>query len=269
MPIALLDDRAVLSVSGPDARKFLQGLVTCDVDALGPGQAAFGALLSPQGKILFDFFVVCAGGEEAFLLDTAKDQAPALAKRLGMYRLRAKVVIEPAASVVLAAWDGDSVEGLARFDDPRGALGQRIIAAEGTVGGDAAAYEARRIALGIPRGGADFAWGEAFPHEANMDLVNGVSFTKGCYVGQEVVSRMEHRGTARRRIVTAGLGSAKTAPGAEILAGGTMLGTMGSVADGRGLASIRIDRLAEARASGLTPTAGGAPVDLAAEPARP
>lgn len=269
MPICVLD-RAVLEVRGPDARSFLQGLVTCDVEALAPGQASFGALLTPQGKILFDFLILCADGE-TFLLDVARDLAPSLCKRLTLYKLRAKVAIAQTVKGVAAAWgESEPPHGLA-FADPRApGLGWRAIVDEPGPAGDARAYHAHRIALGVPEGGVDFAYGDAYPHDVNMDLIGGVSFTKGCYVGQEVVSRMKHRGGVRRRIARARFPQGTPASGAEIAAGDLRIGVVGSSVDGAGLASVRTDRLLDARAAGLAPRAGDAPVELfPPEPAAP
>ena len=184
-----------------------------------------------------------------------------------MYKLRAKVTIAQTADHVVAVW-GDSAPpaGLV-FRDPRDErLGSRVIVEDMPDADDSAAYEAHRIALGIPRGGADFAWGEAFPHEVNMDLLHGVSFTKGCYVGQEVVSRMQHRGTTRRRILPAAFDGPSPAQGAEIRAGDVLIGTFGSAANGHGLAAVRTDRLAEAQAAGTAVSADGTPLRIAPGP---
>ncbi len=268
MPTCMLD-RAVLEVKGPDARSFLQGLLTCDVEQLAPGQAGFGALLTPQGKILFDFLVLCAD-DETFLLDVARDLAPALLKRLSLYKLRAKVTVAHTAKGIVAVWgEGEPPHDLA-FADPRApGLGLRVVVEHAGPAEDASAYHAHRVALGVPEGGVDFAYGDAFPHDVNMDLLGGVSFTKGCYVGQEVVSRMRHRGGVRRRIARARFPEAAPPPGADITAGDARIGVVGSVSDHAGLAMVRTDRLAEARAAGLAPQAGGAAVELTPPEATP
>ena len=248
-----LKNRGVVLVSGADAADFLQGLVTNNVMALAQGRAIYAALLSPQGKILFDFLVFSAGAGD-FYLDCPRQLAADLAKRLGFYRLRAKVEItDQSAQYGVAAYDSDPALAMS-YQDPRHAsMGWRAILplAQMHGGGDFADWEARRIALGIPSGGVDFAYGDTFPHEANLDRLHGVDFKKGCYVGQEVVSRVEHRGLARKRIV--GLRYHGVAPplGAEITAGDVTLGVMGSSAKGHGLAMLRLDRLADA---------GGAPI---------
>lgn len=261
MPIALLPDRAVVALAGEDAASFLQGVVTCNVETLEPGEARLGGLLSPQGKILFDFLISRA--EDGFRLDVAADQAPGLSRRLTLYRLRAKVVVAPDPTlVVAAAWDGgETAAEVERLRDGRlPALGERLYVTQGAFSADAteAEYHAHRIALGIPEGGRDFPFGDAFPHEAMMDQLGGVDFRKGCYVGQEVVSRMQHRGTARTRLVpVVAAGGEALAPGAEITAGPRGLGTVGSTAGPRGLALIRLDRLADAVAAGEPLRAGG------------
>lgn len=263
MPIALLPDRTIVTVSGADATSFLQGVVTCNVETLAVGEARLGALLTPQGKVLFDFLISRAP-EGGFRLDTAAERAADLAKRLTLYRLRAQVTIasDPAIAVA-AAWDGagTAMETAPVQDARLPALGHRIYAAQGAFSADAteADYHAHRIALGIPEGGRDFAFSDAFPHEALMDQLGGVDFKKGCYVGQEVVSRMQHRGTARTRIVpVVAVSDSGPVTGTEITAGQRVLGTVASVAGGRGLAMLRLDRLADALAAGEPLRAGSA-----------
>jgi folate-binding protein YgfZ len=265
----LLPDRSVLEVAGEDAASFLHGLVTNDVERLAVGEARYAALLTPQGKILFDFFIYRAA--EAFFIDCPSASAADLAKRLGFYRLRAKVAIADlsAEKSVAACWDGepDAAEGFV-FLDPRDArLGFRAIQsrdAATALAARSADYEARRIALGVPKGGVDFPYGDAFPHDANMDLLQGVDFEKGCYVGQEVVSRMRHRGGVRKRIVKVRLAQPGPLPGASILAGEATIGALGSTAAGEGLALIRIDRLADAKKEGRPLTANGVRLDAEA-----
>lgn len=265
MPAVLLADRAVLSVSGADARHFLQGLVTCDMDKVAPDAPAFGALLTPQGKILFDFLIAQDG--ERFLLDTPREKAAELLKRLAFYRLRAKIDLADLSADAVVALFGDAPAppaGAVVFDDPRAlALGRRAIlpaaAAQAFARDARETYEAHRIACGVPAGGLDFAYGDAFPHEANMDLLHGVAFDKGCYVGQEVVSRMQHRGLVRKRVVKVLLDGA-AAPGAEIRAGEIAVGVLGGARDGQGLATVRLDRAEEAKGQAMT--AGAATVRM-------
>lgn len=272
MKAAFLPDRGVVKVTGDGARDFLSGLITTDTTLLRPGLGRFGALLTPQGKIMVDFLITEApsGHGGGFLIDCPKPLAQGLADKLGFYRLRAKVAIENLSDSlgVLAAWDGEaSMKPDLAFVDPRRAeLGLRILLPEelaqkatdliGAQMVDGSAYEAHRIALGVPRGGLDFTYGDAFPHETNMDRLHGVDFDKGCYVGQEVVSRMQHRGTARTRTVRVLLEDAPE-PGTAVLAGDKSVGTMGSAADHHGLALIRIDRASEALEAGIPLTAGG------------
>jgi tRNA-modifying protein YgfZ len=280
MKSTFLPDRGVVKVSGDDARHFLNNLVTADVDQVRPGLGRFGALLTPQGKIVADFLLTeaPAGHGGGFLLDCPLPLADALATKLNFYKLRAKVTAENLSGGlgVLVVWGGTptATPDLA-FADPRSEpLGWRILvpqdlaqrAAE-LIGAEwvaPAAYEAHRIACGVPRGGADFLYGDAFPHETNMDRLHGVNFEKGCYVGQEVVSRMQHRGTARTRTVRVIVDQATPEPGASIVAGDKAIGTMGSSAEGRGIALIRIDRAADAIEAGQSLLAGGLPIRLAA-----
>src|SRR6202162_2529323 len=279
MKAAFLPDRGVVKVSGIDARDFLNGLVTTDVTLLRPGRGRFGPLLTPQGKITVDFLITEApsGHGGGFLLDCPRALAQGLADKLGFYKLRAKVAVENLSDSlgVLAAWDGEpAVKPDLAFADPRSsALGWRILApaelaqkVADLIGADlveSSAYDAHRIAAGVPRGGLDFMYGDAFPHETNMDRLHGVDFDKGCYVGQEVVSRMQHRGTARTRTVRIVLEDFSPQPGTTVLAGDKAIGTMGSAAGHDGLALIRIDRAADALAAGLPLTSGGLALRLA------
>ena len=279
MKAAFLPDRGVVKVSGEDARNFLNGLVTTDVTLLRPSLGRFGALLTPQGKITVDFLLteVPAGHGGGFLIDCPRALAQGLADKLGFYKLRAKVSIENLSDSlgVLAAWDGDlSVKPDLAFADPRDErLGWRILIPEelaqkvaDLIGADlvdSTSYDAHRIASSVPRGGLDFTYGDAFPHETNMDRLHGVDFDKGCYVGQEVVSRMQHRGTARSRMIRVMLDGPAPEPGAAIVAGDKPVGTMGSTAGRDGLALLRVDRVADALAEGIPLTAGGLTIRLA------
>lgn len=276
MSIVHLPDRGVVKVVGDDARSFLNGLVTCDMAKVSPGRAGFAALLSPQGKILFDFIIAEAEPADGggFFLDCPRALAPDLMKRLNLYKLRAKVICEDLSDVLgVAAVAGegtfDAGDYLAYADPRLPALGLRLIGERNrlaALGGSAQTYHDRRITLGVPEGGKDFAYADTFPHEALMDQLNGVDFRKGCYVGQEVVSRMEHRGTARSRIVPViYAGGFGPDPGAEVIAGEKVVGRTGSKTAGRGLALLRLDRLADALAEGRTLTVGG----LALAAARP
>ncbi|WNJ91943.1 folate-binding protein [Bosea sp. 685] len=271
MSATRLIDRGVIRVNGEDDRDFLQNLVTNDLDLVTPDRAGsgYGALLTPQGKIICDFFIVALSDEDGggFLLDVPLLQTTDLMKRLKLYKLRAKVTLDDLseASAVIASADGSPLpedSGLVYADPRLPALGQRAITdragVEEIAADDTETYHARRIALGVPDGGRDFVYGDAFPHEVLLDQLGGVSFKKGCYIGQEVVSRMQHRGTARTRIVpvvfTEGI-ACET--GVEATAGAKTLGRIGSGAKGRGLAMLRLDRVADALSEGLTLNGGG------------
>jgi folate-binding protein YgfZ len=275
MKAALLPDRGVVKVAGDDARKFLNGLLTADLAKVAPGIARYAALLTPQGKIICDFIVAEAKGDDGggFFLDCPRALAPTLVQRLNFYKLRAKLIIEDLSETlgVLAVWDGAGATevGLCYADPRLPELGGRCMlpphlagqtAAElGATLVETADYEAHRISLGVPRGGSDFIYADAFPHEADMDQLGGVDFDKGCFVGQEVVSRIEHRGTARTRVVPVAFDGPPPEAGAAVTAGEVSLGMMGSGlgASGRGLAMLRLDRLGEATAKAVPITAGG------------
>ncbi len=270
--MTVLADRGVVSVTGPDAEKLLAGLITNDVALLDDAPAIYAALLSPQGKILFDFLVVKAA--DSFLLDVAREKTADLVKRLSMYRLRADVTIRDASDdfVVSAVWGGTAgspgTGEVYDFADPRlAALGTRTLARSKSAA-DALrstkaekepeeAYHAHRIALGVPEGGRDFVFGDTFPHEALLDQLHGVSFTKGCFVGQEVVSRMQHRATVRKRIVPVIADEPLPAAHDPVLAGEVEIGRLGSVSQSRGLALLRLDRVAEAQREGIAVAVNG------------
>jgi tRNA-modifying protein YgfZ len=279
MKAAFLPDRGVVKVSGEDARNFLNGLVTTDVALVRPGLGRFGALLTPQGKIIVDFLITeaPAGHGGGFLLDVSRALAQGLSDKLKFYKLRAKVTVENLSDSmgVLAAWEGEpAMKPELSFADPRNdALGWRILIPEelkqkvaDVIGAelvDSEAYELHRIVSGAPRGGLDFMYSDAFPHETNMDRLNGVDFDKGCYVGQEVVSRMQHRGTARTRTVKIILEDFSPEIGLPVMAGEKQIGTIGSTSGKHGLALLRVDRAAEALEAGAKFTAGGLPLRIA------
>lgn len=268
MPVVHLTDRALIRASGPEAAKFLHGVITCNVATMAVGDARYGALLFPQGKILSDFLIY-RDGEESFLFDTPAEKAEELLKRLTFHRLRAKVSFAPADDLAVAAAFGEAgaVPEAMAFTDPRlAALGHRLVlsrAAAEALSGGLGDYEAHRIGLGIPKGGADFPYGETFPHEADMDQLGGVDFKKGCYVGQEVVSRMEHRTTARNRLVEA-IFPGPAELGAEIMAGDKAIGRVSSVAGAKAIATVRLDRATDAKAEGVPLTVGGVEIELKA-----
>lgn len=245
-----LKDRAVIAVEGGEARDLLQGLITNDIAQLAPGRGVYAALLTPQGKILFDFLV--AEGDGAVLIDCAASQADALLKRLTMYRLRAKIgiALRPQLSVYVGL-SGRPAERAVTFPDPRlAALGPRSIGAVAEMPDfleGPAAYHAERLRLGVPEG-ADFGSDKVFALDAGLDELQGVSFTKGCYVGQELTARMKHRGTARKRILSLKADGALPEPGTAVMSGGSEVGEILSGYGAVGFALVRLDRLAEAKA---------------------
>lgn len=266
MPFALLNDRALISVSGPDAEHFLQNILTTDLDALGAGEAKPGALLSPQGKILFDFLISRAG-ESAFRLECRADISDDFVRRLTLYKLRAKVEIAKSEQAFIpVAWGKESIvsqnESTAvadrRFRDESVTRSY----AGSSENSNTAAWQALRVAHGIAESGVDYALGDAFPHDVLLDEMGGVGFRKGCYVGQEVVSRMQHRGTARRRVLIVRSERPLPPAGAELTVGGRPVGTLGSNAGTTGLAIARIDRVKAALDIGQPILAGDQPVTL-------
>ena len=277
MPGAVLRDRGAVRVVGAGAGAFLQNLLTNDVVGLGQDEGRYAALLTPQGKIVADMLATPAMTEigAGFWLDLPRALAPDVVAALTRYKLRAKVVIEDMSDsvAVVALWETDKPKVVGEiFRDPRHPdLGWRVIAVAGE-GDEIAsrfghagmdAYDHWRIAHGVPRGGVDFAYGDAFPHEASMDRFHGVDFHKGCYVGQEIVSRVEHRGTARKRVVPVLIDGARPEAGVTVTAGDVEIGVMGSSISGRGLALLRLDKAQEALDAGKTLAAGGVPIRLA------
>ena len=271
--VCLLGDRGVIEVAGADATGFLQRLITNSVLNIPKGEGRYAGLLTPQGKLLFDFFVVpLPGGPEAgYLIDCSGEQTADLVKRLNLHKMRAKIAIEDKSKIfaVAAIFGGEAAAGLEGvvYRDTRGPrMGLRVIAPRAALAklncADASRYEAHRIAQGVPKGGVDFRYGDAFVHDVNFDLMNGVDFKKGCYVGQEVVARVHYRNSARKRIVKIHFDGPALEPGTQIMAGETNVGQVGSTADGEGLAMVRLDRLEEARAVGVAPKAGDVTVDI-------
>lgn len=278
--IAELSDRAVIRLSGEDTRKLLQKLITVDFDDVSATRAGYGALLSPQGKIMFDFFLADVDG--GYLVDCAGSRKDELIKRLTFYRLRAKMEIEDLSREfkVMAMWGGDvealdpeagaatAWQGGVLYRDPRVAeIGMRAMVPREVLikGEDAteAEYHAHRIAIGLADSEADLASGDLFPHEANFDQFHGVDFAKGCYVGQEVVSRMEHRGTgARKRIVPIIVPDGVVAAGEALTAGGKAIGEVLSSTGQQALALVRLDRAESAFEQGHSIEAAGGLVVL-------
>ena len=266
----IFEDRSVLVVGGAERRDFLQGLITNDMELLTPGQAIYAALLTPQGKFLFDFFI--AEHDDHLLMDVEKARLPDLLKRLMMYRLRADVTLEDgteswsvAAMLSLPGGLGDSPgtcqtlgNGVV-FTDPRNpALGARALLplteAAATLEGAGyslaaqESYDAQRIALGVPDY-RDMEVEKTLALEGNLDLLNAVSFKKGCYVGQELTARTRYRGNVRRRLYPVTLGG-DVAPGTEVMLGDKPAGDLRSVHGHRAIASLRIDDVAAAATNG-------------------
>ncbi|MGH6818761.1 MAG: YgfZ/GcvT domain-containing protein [Methylovirgula sp.] len=270
---SLLADRGVIKVAGGEATAFLHRLATNSVLGMRQGEGRYAAILTPQGKLLFDFFVVPLpeGPEAGYLLDCVKDQVAEFLKKLNFQKLRTKVAIEDESDrlAVAALW-GDAepreFDGVG-FADPRmPALGFRIIAAPASLAKFATApqdaYEARRIALGVPKGGIDFAYGDAFVHDADLDWLNGVDFQKGCYPGQEVVARVHFRNSPRKRILKVRFEGPVPLPGSEVMMGEISIGQVGSTAGSEGLAMLRLDRLEDARSAGIRLKAGDASLNV-------
>ncbi|MCJ9748757.1 folate-binding protein YgfZ [Neorhizobium sp. SHOUNA12A] len=261
MPAAFLPSRSLIRLTGKDAQDFLQGLITTDIDSLPGGEARPGALLTPQGKILFDFLVWREG--DGFVIETETAQREALMRRLTMYKLRAAVDITAGPEDgITVFWGDDSGKGSVK-DAAFAKAGISLVRAPGKLDdGSEEAYHALRIEAGISISGHDYALQDAFPHDVLLDQTSGLSFRKGCYVGQEVVSRMQHRGTARRRVVIVSGDAALPASGTEIVAGGKPVGALGSVFGNKGLAIVRIDRVGDALSRGVRLSAGDVTVSL-------
>ena len=278
---ALLPDRSVVSVGGPDRASFLQGLVTNDIGQLAADRALYAGLLTPQGKLLHDFFLIEDGTQ--ILIDVAAAEAAGLVKRLTLYKLRAAVTIAETPFKVAALW-GESAVARLRLDPPEGAaapvaeahyafvdprlaaLGVRLVfsgvaplAALGFQGADAGDYAAHRLGVGIADS-AEIAGEICYPLEANFETLHGVDFKKGCYVGQEITARMKHKGGLRKRVLPVTGVSALPAPGAAVTAGETELGTLIAAAGANGLALLRLDRLNEADPAAIR--AAGTPLSV-------
>lgn len=245
--------RAVLRIAGAEAQAWLQGLVTNDVRRLAPGLAVYAAMLSPQGKYLFDFMLV-QDSDGSILLDVAADRAPVLMQRLSLYRLRRQVTVEPAEGLgVVLVWGGEaSPEGAIVVPDPRDPrLGWRVYATDplatlAEMHATPAAreeYDALRVAACVPESGIELVIDETYVLEAGFERLNGVDFRKGCYVGQEVVARMHHKTTLRKGLVRVGVEGTPPAPGTDVLTEeGRMAGTLFTVCGDTGLAHLRFDR---------------------------
>ena len=242
-------ERAVLSLEGGETENFLHNLVTADILGMAPGEACYAALLTPQGKILFDFFILKT--PQGYFLDCAASQLEDLKKRLMFYRLRAKITIVERPDLEVGVAPAQPA-GFTAYADPRSPLiGWRMIAAAGTLP-LGTGYEALRISLGLADSDGDIGSSRLFPHEANFDRLGAVSFSKGCYIGQEVVSRMQHRSTARSRILPVAFAGDAPAYGTDIRSADKTIGAVLSSSGNMALALIRLDRLDEAEQPLLT-----------------
>ena len=252
-PTTVLPDRAVIEVAGPEAATFLQGLITNDITKAAQAQAIYAALLTPQGKIIYDFLIAPTG--DGFLLDCARAHAADLAARLKKYKLRAKVTIAERSDIAVIA-SSNRIDGA--LADPRlPALGFRAYQTSTTITDDAAGYHSHRIAQGVPDS-SDIAPETHFPLDCNFEELHGVDFAKGCYVGQELTARMKHRATARRRILPVSAPSLPPA-GTPLTIGTTDIGEMMGSVGSNGLAIVRLDRLGNATEA----TASGAAIRIA------
>jgi len=239
--LATLANRAVVRLSGPECRSFLQGLITQDVETLGVGQLRYGALLTPQGRLRWDLFIY--GETDGLAIDVAASAREAFIQALSLYRLRAKVAIAAASEVVLAAW-GSAPGGEDWLSDPRHpGLGWRKLAhAPANSDGD---YTAHRLAFGAADPAVD-AIEPLYPIDANLDLLNGIDFKKGCFIGQETTSRMKRRGQIKTRIAPLAYDGGPLDPGAEVMAEDLRAGRVLVSGAGRSLALLRMDRALKA-----------------------
>lgn len=288
---ARLPERGVIRLSGPDVIGFLQGLITNDVAKVSPAQTIYAALLTPQGKYLFDF-IIAAVDNETLLLDTKRERIPDLLKRLTLYKLRAKVELADVSDdYIVGARFGDpeplrgltepgactAIDGGLLYADPRlTALGHRLLvgrdkadAAERELGAEITtpdAYTAFRIHLGVPESGLDLLPEKSFILESNFDELHGVNHKKGCYIGQEVTSRTKRKAQLRKRLLSLTINASNTAPGTPILAGDVEVGTVTSTAQSAGIGLIRLDRAQQAKDAGTPLTANGAAVSVTPPP---
>ncbi|MFO1187957.1 MAG: folate-binding protein [Alphaproteobacteria bacterium] len=276
---AELKSRAIVRLSGPETRPFLQGLLSNDVTRDG---AIFSALLSPQGKILFDLLLLNRADDT--LIDCEAARADELVAKLKLYRLRARIDIARLTEVSLfAEWQGAGEfhpvsslrpsrgstdargkSGPDTFIDPRlSALGARAIGPRSTEqdSADEAAYTAHRLAVGVPESAAELGIEKLFLLEANAEELHGVDFRKGCYVGQELTSRMKRKAELKKRLLPLAI-AGEAAPGANVTADEEILGQVIGGRRGIAFALLRLDRVAAARAAGAPIKIAGTPADL-------
>lgn len=257
MSILVRPDRVLFRFSGPEAHRLLNDVLTGHIPSAA-GPAAAWALLSPQGKILAEGLVSYT--DDALWVDVHQSVADDFFKRMRMYKLRAKLEIEDLRETHRVGFSVDEQPGAQRDRLGPVQLGWRVIAplADAAIWGqDDTVYQSARIAAGIVHQGNDFPANDSFAHDIGLDLLEGIDFVKGCYVGQEVVSRMKHRGTARRRpVIVSGL--AAVAAGTPVVAGTREAGTIGQVVNGQAVAILRLDRITDLAAV----TVDGQPVTL-------
>jgi tRNA-modifying protein YgfZ len=259
MPAVTLDHRSHIAIDGEEAEHFLHNLVTTDIAGLPNEEWRAGALLTAQGKVMFSFLI--ARSATGFVVEVASQDAAEFAKRLKFFRLRAKVAIaDPLPVSVAVVWQDAKPEGLFFRDSRFGGLDVWRGAETVSSGDQDGVWTALRIVYGIAEPHVDYAYGDVFPHDVNLDQIGGLSFSKGCYVGQEVVSRMHHRGTARWRLMVAtGIDLVEKS---EVVADGKTAGTFGSVDGAFALALVRLDRIKSAMDRGAAVLAGGKVIEL-------
>ncbi len=261
---AILEQRGVIRITGDDAREFLQGLISNDINRVGPAQAIYAALLTPQGKYLFDFFI--AEHDGALLLETEKSRIADLIKRLTMYKLRAKAKLEDVSDKwrVAAVWGEQSLETLGLPRDPGASIacadgvaytdprlydaGARVLLGASdpmpdATESDAEAYDAHRLALGLPDGSRDLILDKSILLESGFDELHGVDWHKGCYMGQELTARTKYRGLVKKRLVPVSIDGPLPEPGTDVTAGGKTVGEIRSGLAGHALALIRLEAL--------------------------
>lgn len=255
-----LPHRTVLAIEGEDRTTFLQGLVSNDVALAKPGLAVWAALLTPQGKWLADFFVFA--DDERLLLDCERDQAPSVLQRLSRYRLRSRVTLRMAEELcVYAAWDGaPNAQAIAAPDPRLPEAGWRLLSSTPLpTTALETDWDRHRLALGLPDGSRDLEAEKTVLLEAGFDELHGVSWTKGCYMGQELTARTKYRGLVKRRLVPVAVAGPMPAPGSPVLRDGTEVGTMRSGREQAGLAILRLDAMADALQCGSATLAARIP----------
>ena len=262
----VLPDRAVITISGEEAETFLQRVLTQGPEGVTSERAQFSALLTPQGKVLADM-IILSDGDGVLYFDVPVSEVEALTKRFTLYRLRAKAEITARPDLAVAAARGSGAEELsmlahASSPDPRaGEMGFRAIVPAGGPDGEVDAYHGARLGACIPEFGSDYGAGDVFSTDVNHDRLSGIDYKKGCFVGQEVASRMHRKGGVRKR--TLGIHASQTLrKGAEVVAGETPVGTLTSCVESQGLALLRIDRVAKALGAGHNLTVEGQRVEL-------